>query len=728
MEAGNFKTNYANISDLHVSKMDGSQLLLVQKYVNRCNDAKCHSLSPVAEPALFSTSNPPSALRTAHDGDSTEDSEIFSDVVLSYISRMLMEEDVDEKINELYFDNAALQAAEKPFYDILGQQHPPPSPEKLPFCQNHVFEGAKESSNNRDLIGESSSSWVVDPRWIPDSSSNHQLQGHFLSVDYSSQSALGLSNSRTSVSYLLAFTSRSSESQSACQFTRGMEEARKFLPSESSNLLSQHKSEKKKTFVDVQEYAADRQEEFLVDVRSRGKRRPQTVNLDFQEGTTSKQSAMYTEDALRSDLFDKVLLCQSAKNCSLNMSNDTREQALHVQVQGSGNGRKARGKSQQKKDEVDLRTLLVCCAQAVASDDRRHAYELLKQIRKYSSPFGDGSQRLAHCFADGLEARLAGNGSQIYHSLVSKRTTATDILKAYQLYLSACPFMTVSQFFSNQTILNVSENASIVHVIDFGICFGFQWPRLIQRLSSRPGGPPKLRITAVDVPQPGFRPTERIEETGKRLAKYAKCFHVPFEYNAIASKWEMIQVEDLKVGEGEVVIVNCLHRFRNLVDETVVVDSPRNKVLGTIRNANPDVFIQGIVNGSYDAPFFLTRFREALFHYSALFDMLETTVPRDDEQKLLIEKDLFGREALNVTSCEGSERVERPETYKQWQQRNLRAGFTQLPLDSHIVKKAKDKVRGCYHKDFVIHEDSKWLLQGWKGRITFALSTWRANR
>ncbi|KAJ0962449.1 hypothetical protein J5N97_030277 [Dioscorea zingiberensis] len=408
------------------------------------------------------------------------------------------------------------------------------------------------------------------------------------------------------------------------------------------------------------------------------------------------------------------------------LQSGTSKNLQNSQAKGSVSG-KARGKKQNKKEVVDLRTLLIHCAQAVAADDRRTANELLKQIRHHSSPFGDGSQRLAQCFADGLEARLAGTGSQIYQSLVAKRTSATDILKAYQLYLAACPFKKITHFLSNQTILNVAEKASRVHIIDFGIYFGFQWPCLIQRLSSRPGGPPMLRITGIDVPQPGFRPTERIEETGRRLANYASSFRVPFEYCSISSKWETIRVEDLKLDKDEVLIVNCLYRFRNLVDETVVVDSPRNKVLNTIRKANPDVFIHGIVNGSYSAPFFVTRFREALFHFSALFDMLDTTVPREDAQRLLIERDLFGREALNVISCEGSERVERPETYKQWQVRNLRAGFEQMPLDPDIMKRAKDRVKSNYHKDFVIDEDSRWMLQGWKGRIIYAVSTWRPS-
>ncbi|KAI4339185.1 hypothetical protein MLD38_024150 [Melastoma candidum] len=48
--------------------------------------------------------------------------------------------------------------------------------------------------------------------------------------------------------------------------------------------------------------------------------------------------------------------------------------------------------------------------------------------------------------------------------------------------------------------------------------------------------------------------------------------------------------------------------------------------------------------------------------------------------------DIFRWEAMNVIACEGSERIERPETYKQWQMRNTRAGFRQLPLNREIVE------------------------------------------
>ncbi|KAK3148907.1 hypothetical protein QOZ80_3AG0210310 [Eleusine coracana subsp. coracana] len=456
----------------------------------------------------------------------------------------------------------------------------------------------------------------------------------------------------------------------------------------------------------------------------KGRKNPHNNDLESEQ-RSSKQSALCEEETVR-EMFDKVLLCTN-ENCEFHAPLPPDAQISGGYVKGSGNRRgRRKGKSGASLEEeaVDLTTLLIHCAQAAAIDDHRSSKELLKQIRKHSSAVGDAGQRLAHCFADGIEARLAGTGSNVYRSLAAKRTSTSDIVKAFGLYVTACPFKKVSHFFANITILNSSKGAAKLHIIDYGIQYGFQWPVLIQRLSKRPGGPPSLRITGIDFPQPGFRPAERIEATGRRLHEYARMLNVPFEYRAIAAKWDTIQAEDLKISSDELLVVNCLYRMRNMMDETVTDDSPRTRVLNTINKMKPHLFIHGVVNGTYNAPFFVTRFKEALFHFSSLFDMLEVNASRTDELRLLIERDFFGREALNVIACEGTERIERPETYKQWQLRNLRAGFRQLPLNEEIMKRSRYKVNKSYHRDFLVDEDNKWMLQGWKGRIIFALSAW----
>ncbi|GKV32896.1 hypothetical protein SLEP1_g41462 [Rubroshorea leprosula] len=107
-----------------------------------------------------------------------------------------------------------------------------------------------------------------------------------------------------------------------------------------------------------------------------------------------------------------------------------------------------------------------------------------------------------------------------------------------------------------------------------------------------------------------------------------------------------------------------------------------------------------------------------------MYDMLDTTIPREEPARLIIENEWYGRHATNVVACEGLERGSRPELYKQWQFRNIRAGFKPFPLDQELMQKFRHKLKTYYHKDFVIDEDGDWMLQGWKGRILYASSCW----
>ncbi|KAJ3687708.1 hypothetical protein LUZ61_016872 [Rhynchospora tenuis] len=102
-------------------------------------------------------------------------------------------------------------------------------------------------------------------------------------------------------------------------------------------------------------------------------------------------------------------------------------------------------------------------------------------------------------------------------------------------------------------------------------------------------------------------------------------------------------------------------------------------------------------------------------------------MPRESKMRIHMERNIIIPQAINAIACEGSERVERPEKYRQWQARTIRAGFTQLPVDSMIMKKIENYVRELYHKEFFMDEDRKWLRMGWKGTILFALSTWKPN-
>ncbi|CAL5097373.1 unnamed protein product [Urochloa decumbens] len=622
--------------------------------------------------------------------DSPEYCEINSDMTLQYINRILMEEDIDEKAS-IYEDRDVLQATEKPFYDILEQAYPSSDKEIVMNNDNRVA--------------------------CPDDSSNNYPEGacsgSFINVFQGPQSMYLTSNDCTSETEHLSL-----------QFTEGAEEANKFVPI----------IEKLAVDLDSSELTASKQMTPAT-VGEKGKRVNKirshpNVNLELLNVQNSKHLAISASETIRDGTFDNILLCTGQLYCDAAhlremKAKEAGDNSQNAQSKEYSQGKvKSRAKKQQE-EAIDLRALLIQCAEAIASNNQPFDRELLTKIRNHSSPHGDGYQRLAIYFVDALEARIAGTGSQMYQKLMAKRTSTTDMLNAYRLFTAACPFTKVAYYYSNQTIVDVSVGRPRVHIIDFGIVFGFQWPSLIQRLANREGGPPNLRITGIDVPEPGFRPCKKIEETGKRLAEYAEMFNVPFQYQAVASRWENICIKDLNIDKDEVLIINCLHQMNNLSDETEDIDSARDRVLRIMKRMNPEALIIGVTNGLYNSPFFLPRFREALFYYSSQFDMLNSTVARSHEARILIERDLLGADVFNVVACEGAERIERPESYKQWQVRILKAGFKQLPVNQTILKSSVERKKELYHEDFVIDEDSGWLLQGWKGRILHTVSSWK---
>lgn len=601
--------------------------------------------------------------------------------VYDYIKKMLMEEDDLDHRPCMFQDCSALQAAEKYFFDALCDQPSPPP--------QHDHTVASASSFH-------------PPSFLFDSHA---------------QFAAGAGASSTI----------------SCDFT-WLENNGSFQVVES---LDQDSGNFQALATDVQ--APADQNGRVKKTRGRGD------DGECGEERGSKQMAGYAEESIQMEKYDKSLLCPKMNprfydDCPPGLYEDSGSSSSDSDVEMKKQYRKTkevkRGrpkgskKNRKVSEVVDLRSLLTRCAEAVSSFNMAAGESLLKQIRKHSSPYGDANERLAHCFANALEARMTGTGSALYTASAARRIPASELLKSYQSYVTSCPFKRMSNIFANKSIAKNAKDSMKIHIIDFGIFYGFQWPCIIHGLSLKPGGPPTLKITGIDYPQPGFKPAERVEQTGRRLADFCKRFNVSFEYNAIAKKWEDIKLEDLNIERDETVVVNCLYRLRHVSEEYSATagassPSPRDAVLSFVKKINPALFVHGVVNGSYNAAFFGTRFKEAVFHYSSLFDMMEATLPREDEDRLLYEREVFGRDVMNVIACEGAERVERPESYKQWQVRNQRAGLVQVPLAREIVAEVKAKVRSDYHSDFMVEEDSGWLLQGWKGRVMYALSCWK---
>ncbi|KAH7290941.1 hypothetical protein KP509_30G070200 [Ceratopteris richardii] len=426
-----------------------------------------------------------------------------------------------------------------------------------------------------------------------------------------------------------------------------------------------------------------------------------------------------------------------AGNRELSKSQPTREWGLKTRKEGLSTLKKGSAKSKYARDTgkepVDLNDLLMQCAQAVGLNNTKRAVEILKKVKRHASPYGNGTERLAFYFAEAMEARFSGTGWALYMGLLRRYTSSAEILRATYMYMASCPFVNAYYHFINQTILNVARGASKLHILELQVD-GFNYPALFKAFASWPEGPPHVHLIGIGFPHYSTLPAQTdvvldsVQKTGKRLTDYAISFGVPFEYTAWAGGRDQLCMQDFVSPhrpKGEVLVIVSASMLRYIMDDTL--DSPivRSKNLKQGRDINPDVYVQGIITGSYSTPFFTRRFREALFHFESVFDMLDTCVKAEDPKRLVFEGEILGKAILNIVACEGAEMVDRIDKYKHWQAVTEEVGFRQLPLDKQI-KDNVQRMLGAWHRDYTISEESQYLLMGWKGRMLHAMSSWSA--
>ncbi|CAD6269385.1 unnamed protein product [Miscanthus lutarioriparius] len=248
---------------------------------------------------------------------------------------------------------------------------------------------------------------------------------------------------------------------------KGMEEANMLLPKD-NNFRSD-------------ELVNQIRENNIID--SRVKKRYNKDDLLEEVRTTNKAVMMINEleEKCGNEMLDKMML-HAHETCIKGMERVTID-TTDVEKRNRNSGRIKVARD----NVVDIHRLLISCAQALTADDHMTAHELLKQIKQHASATGDATQRLAHCFAKGLEARILDTGSQLWQLLLLEYPSAVEVLEAYSLYSEACCFVNVTFIFSATTIMQAIAGKCRLHIVDYGTRFGFQWAGLLRLLASKEG-------------------------------------------------------------------------------------------------------------------------------------------------------------------------------------------------------------------------------------------------
>jgi len=277
---------------------------------------------------------------------------------------------------------------------------------------------------------------------------------------------------------------------------------------------------------------------------------------------------------------------------------------------------------------------------------------------------------------------------------------------------------------ANGAIAEVFNDKDRVHIIDFQIAQGSQWVTLIQALAARPRGPPHVCITGIDDPVSEYARGGGLELVGKRLSKLAEICNVPFEFHPVPVMGTDVQVNMLKCQAGDALAVNFAFQLHHMPDESVNTSNHRDRILRMVKGLAPKVLtLVEQESNTNTAPFF-PRFMETLSYYTAIFESLDVTLPRESKERINVEEHCLARDIVNIIACEGAERVERHELMGKWKSRLSMAGFKPYPLSSIVNSTIKSLLEG-YCQKYSLLETDDTLYLGWSNRVLIAASAWQ---
>ncbi|XP_073287630.1 GRAS family protein RAM1-like [Primulina huaijiensis] len=449
---------------------------------------------------------------------------------------------------------------------------------------------------------------------------------------------------------------------------------------------------------------------------------------DYKSGCERKRKRKRMELAFPSDSSDEI--CEGSKIFSLLQ---LREQMMKI-------GHKAiKGPLSHHEDgkELHLIHLLLISATLINENKVASAMENLTQLYHNVCLTGDSIQRVATYFADGLVARLLTRKSPFYNMIMKIPTPDEEFLAFTELY-KVSPFYQFAHFTANQAILEAFEreedsNNRALHVIDFDVSYGFQWPSLLQSLSEKATSNNQIWIKIT-----GFgRSLEELQETESRLVSFAKSFrNLVFEFHGLVRSPSTIKLVKPKKKKNETLAFNLVFHLNSLNSFSEITETLT--YLNTIR---PSIVVLVEQEGTRNTHNFLSRFVESLHYFAAIFDSLDDCLPIDSAERLRIEKNHLGKEIKSVLNhdhrLENENNCPRFEKMETWKWRMESHGFSGIKQSSVSIMQAKLLLKMRSHccppayndgenGGFRVFErdEGRIISLGWQERILITASSW----
>ncbi|ESQ34653.1 hypothetical protein EUTSA_v10007142mg [Eutrema salsugineum] len=381
--------------------------------------------------------------------------------------------------------------------------------------------------------------------------------------------------------------------------------------------------------------------------------------------------------------------------------------------------------SKEVVSQTTPKQILISCARALSEGKSEEALSMVNELRQVVSIQGDPSQRIAAYMVEGLAARMAASGKFLYRALKCKEPPSDERLAAMQVLFEVCPCFKFGFLAANGAIIEAIRGEEEVHIVDFDINQGNQYMTLIQTVAELPGKRPRLRLTGIDDPESVQRSIGGLRIIGLRLEQFAEDHGVSFKFKAVPSKTSIVSPSTLGCRAGETLIVNFAFQLHHMPDESVTTVNQRDELLHMVKSLNPKLVtvVEQDVNTN-TSPFF-SRFIESYEYYSAVFESLDMTLPRESQERMNVERQCLARDIVNIVACEGEERIERYEVAGKWRARMMMAGFSPRPMSSRVSSNIQNLIKQQYCNRYKLKEEMGELHFCWEEKSLIVASAWR---
>ncbi|OMP09654.1 Transcription factor GRAS [Corchorus olitorius] len=371
----------------------------------------------------------------------------------------------------------------------------------------------------------------------------------------------------------------------------------------------------------------------------------------------------------------------------------------------------------------ELVHLLAACVEAIGAKNIPAINHYIAKLGDLASPRGSVVSRLIAYYTEALALRVTRLWPHIFHITTPREFDRVDDDNgtALRLLNQVSPIPKFVHFTSNEMMLRAFEGKDRVHIIDFDIKQGLQWPSLFQSLASRTNPPSHVRITGIGESK------QELNETGDRLAGFAEALNLPFEFHPVVDRLEDVRLWMLHVKERESVAVNCVFQLhKTLYDGN---GGALRDFLGLVRSTNPTVVIMAEQEAEHNVFSLEGRVTNSLRYYSAIYDSIDSSLPSESPVRIKIEE-MFAREIRNIIACEGSDRFERHESFEKWRKLMEQGGFRCMGISERELLQSQMLLKMYSSENYSVDKQGQEdgaaaVTLSWLDQPLYSVSAWK---